>query len=98
MDDNRASADKLSTDEEETVGFANQIDLANNVQARYASPHRPSASIFTIEEFKILFEISLELRCYSKSRPSLPKRVCKTRQICSKRVLCSLKIQKILSV
>ena len=63
MDDNRASADKLSTDEEQTVGLAKHIDLANNVQARYASPHRPSALIFTFEGSKTLFEISLSLRC-----------------------------------
>ena len=37
MDDIKTSADKLSTDEEVTVGYAKQIDLANNVQARYAS-------------------------------------------------------------
>lgn len=62
MNDIKSSADKLSTDEEETVGLAKQIDLANNYQARYAFPHRPSASIFTIEESKIRFEISLRLR------------------------------------
>jgi hypothetical protein len=101
MDDSKTSAGKISTDEEEAVGVAKQIDLVNNVQARYASPHRPLAlknSLFTVEESKILSEISLGLRCYSKSRPSLPRRVCKTRQNCSKRVLCLLRIQKILSI
>ena len=33
--DVKSSADKLSPDEEETLGLAKHIDLANNVQARY---------------------------------------------------------------
>jgi hypothetical protein len=65
MNDSKTSADKVDSDEE-AVEVAKQIDLANNVQARYASPHRPSASknpLFTFEESKIPSEISLGLRC-----------------------------------
>jgi len=66
MNDSKTSADKVDSDEEAVV-VAKQIDLANNVQARYASPHRPSASknpLFTaVKESKIPSEISLGLRC-----------------------------------
>ena len=65
MDDIKTSAGKIS-DEEETVGVSKlTVDLANNVQAKYGSLHRPSAStisLITIEESKILFEASLGLR------------------------------------
>lgn len=66
MDDSKTNAGKV--DSEEEVGIANlkQIDLANNIQARYASPHRPSASknlLFTFKESKIPSEISLGLHC-----------------------------------
>jgi hypothetical protein len=33
--------DRVSIDEERVV-VSRRVDLSNNVQARYASPHRPS--------------------------------------------------------
>ena len=54
--------DNVSIDEERVV-VTKRIDLANNVQARYASISREKPNLITLQESKILFEISLGLRC-----------------------------------
>ena len=69
MKDDRTSDD--ASIDEERIKVSRQVDLANNVQARYASPpasQRLSAKEFDLsnganEGSKILFEISLGLRC-----------------------------------
>ena len=55
----------VSIDEERTTGrVARQVDLANNVQARYSSQVSIDERLSDDhEESKILFEISLGLRC-----------------------------------
>ena len=59
------SKDDLVSIDEERVRVARQVDLANNLQARYAAAS--SAYLLKLsnddEESKILFEISLGLRC-----------------------------------
>ena len=62
-DDNRTSDDHASIDEER-IGVAKQVDLANNVQAKYASPAPMGEKLSNDHEgSKILFGVSLCLRC-----------------------------------
>ena len=68
-DDGRTSDDHVSIDEER-ITVAKQVDLANNVQARYATS-KASGALRRIllsnehehEGSRILFEISLGLSC-----------------------------------
>jgi hypothetical protein len=63
MKDDHSRTSDVSVDEER-VKVTKQVDLANNVQARYASSaHRRKRCLIANEGSKILFEISLGLRC-----------------------------------